>query len=894
MILLLLLVLPGVRSQELTSPRPLFNPVQFVQHKNAKKGPILFPNDAPPPPPTPLIVTSRPLSESIARSELNRNNSLTAQSQFHQVSFKPEFLARNKNYKPFAYSVATVTPVYDYGVSKLGYGSQGPAGQREKFYHDYEDYEPKLDARKLMHDNEVKNKQIRYYHGPLYSREAYYYEDSDHQVHRGIERDLEAGIDNDKDDMKTRRRAYLEDRRRRREMPYRRPQYAHYRYSRRNINSREHPYIDSDRDILVRPIRDPDKIKSYEIQDRDKPSYSIYRTRSPIEYKSHVLRRKYYSHELSRNNDKSGDRLDFSRTTPNMYVRNFRRMPSQNPQPLRIRPVFSIENKISGYSKLRPQEYDFNTRGSRESEKVPNHNVWQRLTDTDNEEIYLRRRPSHSQEHQSYSFEKLTELPTVSPVQNADDPGNTVTQKNPKDPEKDETNSPLVSQMMREIKPISDTVQKKPFYNPDTGEMLQQRDVQPLYEVTGDGNQDRYSQPQTNSKYKESPDHYYPTNEGDHDNSKEYNHGENYAFSYTVKDHKTGDDFSHSQQSTGSATNGEYRVRLPDGRMQIVSYTADENGYKADVRYDEQHNQDNSIDVDIHKDNQYKTNHVPTTYKHNISPYNDHAADPDSFENDEFIRQHIQNNKGVNIPGLAKPTAYSNLNDIYANHDKNFDTINDYANKNDYQPYNNYQTKSAYVDKTKVDIIDHGSGGLTDNNNEYLEHYNEKFIESSDKAQRTKDNDYFKFSAEIPSKELMDYSSELNDPYQPHKSKFSAYANQDAKTKVVPSYDELKDLFVTNPNSRRNSHVIATTARPAYDVTPVDVVEITPKKPNLYTNIKNLVTPTPYVFSTVSPTTPKSYLLSTIANLKHQISLASKPVLSHQYINKINKYLSYK
>ncbi|KAG6464451.1 hypothetical protein O3G_MSEX014518, partial [Manduca sexta] len=61
----------------------------------------------------------------------------------------------------------------------------------------------------------------------------------------------------------------------------------------------------------------------------------------------------------------------------------------------------------------------------------------------------------------------------------------------------------------------------------------------------------------------------------------------NYAFSYTVKDKNTGDDFSHSQQSSGSTTNGEYRVRLPDGRMQIVSYTADENGYKADVRYDE-------------------------------------------------------------------------------------------------------------------------------------------------------------------------------------------------------------------------------------------------------------------------------------------------------------------
>ncbi|VVD01033.1 unnamed protein product [Leptidea sinapis] len=70
---------------------------------------------------------------------------------------------------------------------------------------------------------------------------------------------------------------------------------------------------------------------------------------------------------------------------------------------------------------------------------------------------------------------------------------------------------------------------------------------------------------------------------------KEYE-AQNYAFSYVVKDQKTGDDFSHKQQSHGSATNGEYRVRLPDGRVQIVSYTADDNGYNADVRYEDAKN----------------------------------------------------------------------------------------------------------------------------------------------------------------------------------------------------------------------------------------------------------------------------------------------------------------
>ncbi|XP_057662221.1 uncharacterized protein LOC130897402 [Diorhabda carinulata] len=60
---------------------------------------------------------------------------------------------------------------------------------------------------------------------------------------------------------------------------------------------------------------------------------------------------------------------------------------------------------------------------------------------------------------------------------------------------------------------------------------------------------------------------------------------QNYAFSYKVLDHSSGDDFSHSQVQNSKATNGEYRVKLPDGRLQIVSYTADQNGYKADVKY---------------------------------------------------------------------------------------------------------------------------------------------------------------------------------------------------------------------------------------------------------------------------------------------------------------------
>ncbi|RZF33979.1 hypothetical protein LSTR_LSTR006895 [Laodelphax striatellus] len=68
--------------------------------------------------------------------------------------------------------------------------------------------------------------------------------------------------------------------------------------------------------------------------------------------------------------------------------------------------------------------------------------------------------------------------------------------------------------------------------------------------------------------------------------SKYVNVPKNYAFSYAVKDQHSGDDFSHSQAHDGKATQGQYRVKLPDGRTQVVSYTADNKGYRADVTYE--------------------------------------------------------------------------------------------------------------------------------------------------------------------------------------------------------------------------------------------------------------------------------------------------------------------
>lgn len=53
-----------------------------------------------------------------------------------------------------------------------------------------------------------------------------------------------------------------------------------------------------------------------------------------------------------------------------------------------------------------------------------------------------------------------------------------------------------------------------------------------------------------------------------------------------MRDRNSGTAFSRSESSSGPVTKGSYRVALPDGRVQIVTYVADDGGYKASVTYE--------------------------------------------------------------------------------------------------------------------------------------------------------------------------------------------------------------------------------------------------------------------------------------------------------------------
>jgi len=60
----------------------------------------------------------------------------------------------------------------------------------------------------------------------------------------------------------------------------------------------------------------------------------------------------------------------------------------------------------------------------------------------------------------------------------------------------------------------------------------------------------------------------------------------NYQFNYAVDDEYSGSNYHHEEARDGYNTNGVYRVNLPDGRVQTVHYSSDDNGFVADVSYE--------------------------------------------------------------------------------------------------------------------------------------------------------------------------------------------------------------------------------------------------------------------------------------------------------------------
>ncbi|XP_063835350.1 pro-resilin-like [Ostrinia nubilalis] len=90
------------------------------------------------------------------------------------------------------------------------------------------------------------------------------------------------------------------------------------------------------------------------------------------------------------------------------------------------------------------------------------------------------------------------------------------------------------------------------------------------------------------SGYSGGHDHGHDDGHGHgHGHGDEHEVPKSYEFGYAVKDAESGNDYDRRETSDGNVVRGEYRVQLPDGRTQIVTYHADwKTGFHADVRYE--------------------------------------------------------------------------------------------------------------------------------------------------------------------------------------------------------------------------------------------------------------------------------------------------------------------
>ena len=92
-----------------------------------------------------------------------------------------------------------------------------------------------------------------------------------------------------------------------------------------------------------------------------------------------------------------------------------------------------------------------------------------------------------------------------------------------------------------------------------------------------------YQKPSSASYYSTTPSYYGGAADSGYEGDQ--NGWYNYAFKFNVNDYY-GNEQSRSETREADLTRGQYSVNLPDGRKQVVSYEADQNGYRADVSYE--------------------------------------------------------------------------------------------------------------------------------------------------------------------------------------------------------------------------------------------------------------------------------------------------------------------
>ncbi|XP_053631147.1 mucin-2-like [Cherax quadricarinatus] len=77
---------------------------------------------------------------------------------------------------------------------------------------------------------------------------------------------------------------------------------------------------------------------------------------------------------------------------------------------------------------------------------------------------------------------------------------------------------------------------------------------------------------------------------------------DHYKYGYNVQSKDTGNYHARYEARDGSTVSGSYQVALPDGRVQVVTYVADDEGFRAEVNYEGEENtptKKSSVDVEV-------------------------------------------------------------------------------------------------------------------------------------------------------------------------------------------------------------------------------------------------------------------------------------------------------
>lgn len=143
------------------------------------------------------------------------------------------------------------------------------------------------------------------------------------------------------------------------------------------------------------------------------------------------------------------------------------------------------------------------------------------------------------------------------------------------------------------------------------------------------------------------------------------NQNRNYNYNYDVKDADSSVDYGQQETSDGKGSvSGKYHVLLSDGRRQSVTYTANENGYVADVQYEgEAQNYETPFRTDTYSTpyypNKERKNYETPNNIHPVNPYTPVTKYPDTYSTTTAKYHQTDYVKGNETPHNKQPDTYS-------------------------------------------------------------------------------------------------------------------------------------------------------------------------------------------------------------------------------------------